>query len=88
MTEVISLASEAGFGRRRESVTVERCCPRYRPDADRAKPTLDLDLENLTIERMLGVQWDVEKDAFLLKVLEPHQPPTKRGNSVSSKLAV
>ena len=35
------------------------------PDADRAKPTLDLDLESLPVERTLGVQWDVEKDAFL-----------------------
>ena len=56
------------------------------PDADRAKP--DLDLENLPIERTLGAQWDVEKDAFLFKVREPHQPPTKPGNSVSRKLAV
>ena len=58
------------------------------PDADRSKPTLDLDLENLPIERTLDVQWDVEKDAFLFKVREPHQPPTKPGNSVSRKLAV
>ena len=32
------------------------------------------------------MQWDVEKDAFLFKVCEPHQPPTKRGilSAVSS----
>ena len=56
------------------------------PDADRVKPTLDLDLENLPVERTLGVQWDVEKDAFLFKVREPHKPPTKRGilSAVSS----
>ena len=32
------------------------------------------------------MQWDVEKDAFLFKVREPHQPPTKRGilSAVSS----
>ena len=56
------------------------------PDADRVKPTLDLDLENLPVERTLGVQWDVEKDAFLFKVREPHKPTTKRGilSAVSS----
>ena len=56
------------------------------PEADRAKPPLDSDLENLPVERTLGVPWDVEKDAFLFKVHEPHQPPTKRGilSAVSS----
>ena len=56
------------------------------PDRERARPTLDLDLENLPVERTLGVQWDVEKDAFLFKVRVPHQPSTKRGilSAVSS----
>ena len=56
------------------------------PEEERAKPTLDLDLEKLPVERTLGVQWDVEKDVFLFKVREPHQPSTKRGilSAVSS----
>ena len=47
---------------------------------------LDLDLENLRIERTLGIQWDVEKDAFLFKVHVPHSPSTKCGilSAVSS----
>ena len=49
------------------------------PEAVLGKPTLELDLENLPGERTLGVQCDVGKDAFLFKVREPHQPPTKRG---------
>ena len=49
------------------------------PDADRGKPTLDLGLENLPVERNLGVHWDVDRVAFFFKVREPHQPPTKRG---------
>ena len=55
-------------------------------DGERARPTLDLDLENLPVERTLGVQWDVEKDAFLFKVRVPHQLSTKRGilSAVSS----
>lgn len=48
-------------------------------DANHAKPTVDLDLENLPVERTLDVQWDLEKDAFLFNVHEPHQPPTKHG---------
>ena len=28
--------------------------------------------KNLPVERMLGVQWDVEKHAFLFKVCVPH----------------
>ena len=53
---------------------------------ERAKPTLDLDLENLLVERTLGVRWDVEEDAFLFQFREPHQPYTKRGvlSAVSS----
>ena len=56
------------------------------PDGQRARPTLDLDLENLPVERTLGVRWDVERDAFLFKVRVPHQPSTKRGilSAVSS----
>ena len=56
------------------------------PEADRAKPPQDSDLENRPVERTLGVLWDVEKDAFLFMVHEPHQLPTKRGilSAVSS----
>ena len=83
--EVTCLLNEAGF-RLTKSMSNSREVLSKIPDADRAKPTLDLDLENLPVERTLGVQWDVEKDAFLFKVREPHQPPTKRGilSAVSS----
>ena len=49
------------------------------PDGERARPRLDLDFENLPVESKLGVQWDVEKDAFLFKVYVPHQQSTKHG---------
>ena len=83
--EVTCLLSEAGF-RLTKSTSNSREVLSKIPDADRAKPTLDLDLENLPVERTLGVQWDVEKDTFLFKVREPHKPPTKRGilSAVSS----
>ena len=57
-------------------------------EEEQARPNLDLDLDNLPVERTLGVQWDVERDVFLFTVREPNQPPTKRGNSVSGKLSV
>ena len=83
--EVTCLLNEAGF-RLTKSMSNSREVLSKIPDADRAKPTLDLDLQNLPVERTLGVQWDVEKDAFLFKVREPHKPPTKRGilSAVSS----
>ena len=83
--EVTCLLSKAGF-RLTKWMSNSREVLSKIPEADRAKPTLDLDLENLPVERTLGVQWDVEKDAFLFKVREPHQPPTKRGilSAVSS----
>lgn len=52
-------------------------------DGERTRPALNLDLEDLRVER---VQRDVEKDPFLFKVRLPHQPPTKHGilSTVSS----
>ena len=83
--EVTCLLSEAGF-RLTKWMSNSREVLTKIPEADRAKPPLDLDLEKLPVEMTLGVQWDVEKDAFLFKVREPHQPPTKRGilSAVSS----
>ena len=83
--EVTCLLSEAGF-RLMKWMSNSREVLSEIPDRERARPTLDLDLENLPVERTLGVQWDVEKDAFLFKVHVPHQPSTKRGilSAVSS----
>ena len=55
-------------------------------DGERARPALNLDLEDLRVEKTLRVQRDVEKDPFLFKVRLPQQPPTKHGilSTVSS----
>ena len=42
------------------------------PDEKRARPNLDLDLDDFPLERTLGFHWDVERDVFLFKVLEPN----------------
>ena len=61
--EVTCLLSKAGF-RLMEWMSNSREVLSEILDGERARPTLDLDLENLPVERTLGVQWDVEKDAF------------------------
>ena len=49
------------------------------PPALRAKPKLDLDLDQLPLERALGVYWDAQSDTFKFKALQAHKPSTKRG---------
>ena len=51
------------------------------PAEDRAKDVRDLDLrhESLPALRSLGVFWDLETDAFTLKVSLPDKPFTRRG---------
>ena len=52
--EVTCLLSKAGF-RLTKWMRNSREVLSKIPDADRAKPTLDLDLENLSVERTQGV---------------------------------
>ncbi|XP_068729037.1 uncharacterized protein [Montipora capricornis] len=51
------------------------------PNADRAPSIFDLDLkaEELPIERTLGVQWSMETDMFIFKLLPKDKPYTRRG---------
>ena len=52
----------------------------------RANPLLDLDLDQLLLERALGVYWDAQSDTFKFKALQAQKPPTKQGvlSTVSS----
>ena len=52
----------------------------------RAKPDLDLDLEQLPVERALGIRWDVERDSFFFVPVMKDVTMTKRGiiSAVSS----
>ena len=76
--EVTSLLGEAGF-RLAKWMSNSRDVLSVIPEEERARPNLALDLDDLPVERTLGVQWDVEKAVFLFKVLEPNRPLTKRG---------
>ena len=84
--EVTSLLGEVGL-RLTKWMSNSRDVLSLISDKRRARPNLDLDLDDLPVERTLGIQWDVERDVFLFKVLEPNQPLTKRGilSAVSSQ---
>lgn len=43
---------------------------RHIHECERAKSVIDLDLDELPVERTLGVKWNVENDEFGLKVVE------------------
>ncbi|XP_074653619.1 uncharacterized protein LOC141907776 [Tubulanus polymorphus] len=45
---------------------------------ERARPELDLELDEMPVERALGVKWDVETDSFLFKPAVRVGIPTKR----------
>lgn len=49
------------------------------PEAERAKPLRNMDLERLPRERALGVEWDVEVDTIGFKTQVKEKPPTRRG---------
>ena len=68
--EVTCLLSEAGF-RLTKWMSNSREVLSKIPAADRAKPSLDLDLENLPVERTLGVQWDVKKKLSYSRFVNP-----------------
>ena len=83
--EVTSPLAEAGL-RLTNCMSNSRDVLSVIPEEERARPNHGLDLDDVPVERTLGVQWDVEKDIFLFTVRKPNQPPTKRGilSAVSS----
>lgn len=49
------------------------------PVSERAASVVDLDLEDLPVERTLGVQWDMETDDFKFRIMDEGKAPTRRG---------
>ena len=49
------------------------------PVEKRAIPTLDLDLDQLPINRALGLCWDAHTDEFYFSSIKTDKPNTKRG---------
>ena len=58
------------------------------PEEDRSNNlrTVDLDVDQLPIERALGVYWSVQSDTFEFRIIMNDKPPTRRGilSAVSS----
>ena len=49
------------------------------PVTERAPSVVDLDLEDLHVERTLGVRWDMEMDVFKFWIKDQGKAPTRRG---------
>ena len=49
------------------------------PVTERAPSVVNLDLEDLPVERTLGVQWAMETDDFNFRILDEGKAPTRRG---------
>ena len=49
------------------------------PVTERAPSVVSLDLENLPVERTLGVQWAMETDDFNFRIMDGGKAPTRRG---------
>ena len=49
------------------------------PPEHRANPDLQVEFSDLPTERVLGIGWDVEKDAFVFRPVIKSVPMTKRG---------
>jgi len=49
------------------------------PVEKRAAPSLDLDLDELPVNRALGIRWNIEADTFGFRVLDLNKPNTMRG---------
>ena len=77
-TGLVNLMKEGGFhltkftSNRREILEVL-------PSQDRAKPSLNLDLDQLPMEPALGIWWDAESDVFQFKVIPTEKQNNKRG---------
>ena len=56
------------------------------PESERAASVVDLELDDLPIERTLGVLWDVQNDNFHFRTTAKNKPMTRRGilSTVSS----
>ena len=74
----MSLLSQGGF-KLTKFMSNSRTVLQEIPVEKRALPNLDLDLDQLPIERTLGVHWNVEEDMFCFKIKPCDKPNTMRG---------
>lgn len=78
MKQLIELCAKGGFNLTR-FVSNNRKVWSAIPQAKRADPSLDFSLDELLVDRALGVRWHIESDTFGFKVLELGKTNTMRG---------
>ena len=76
--ELTSLLARGGFRLTKWSSS-SRAVLAQIADSERTRPSLNLDLEDLPVERLLGLQWNTETDAFRFSVGSGKVVLTKRG---------
>ena len=76
--DLTSLLQEGGF-RLTKWVSNSREVMSAIPEAERAKSVVNLDPDELPIERALGISWNVENDCFQFNSALRKKPATKRG---------
>ena len=74
----MSLLSQGGFNLTK-FMSNSRTVLQEIPVEKRALPDFDLDLDQLPIERTLGVHWNVDEDTFCFKIKPCDKPNTMRG---------
>jgi hypothetical protein len=77
MEEVIPMLAQGGFHITAWMSNVREVLAPI-PEVARAKPGLDLDIDELPVTRALGLQWNVQEDVFQFKVISQDKPMTKR----------
>ena len=77
--EMTSLLAREGF-RLTKWISSSREVLSQIPPQEKASPSVDLNFDELPIERTLGLKWNTEKDCFRFSVYSHHTPEsTKRG---------
>ena len=77
-SDLTKLLKEGGFRLTKFASNSREVLQSITPDL-RANPLLDLDLDQLPLERALGVYWDAQSDTLKFQALQAGKPSTKRG---------
>ncbi|XP_028413087.1 uncharacterized protein LOC114535946 [Dendronephthya gigantea] len=77
-SQLRELLSRGGFRLTKWNSTSQKLIKSL-PESDRAEKIKDLDFDKLSIERVLGVQWNVSTDQFGFSIVIKVRPLTRRG---------
>ncbi|XP_074632738.1 uncharacterized protein LOC141891656 [Acropora palmata] len=77
-SDLTKLLKEGGFRLTKFASNSREVLQSIPPDL-RANPLLDLNLDQLPLERALGVYWDAQSDTFKFQAVQAGKPSTKHG---------